>query len=387
YKYLFDSFGEPSIGTMKRFKAHMILWGLAGLGILCTLPFGITSGREYLDFHPLFSLFILLGWLLFAWNFFSHVWKKFWERPIYVYMWACGILLFIVTFLEGHAYLLPGIHHYPIVDLQIQWKSCGSLVAAFNQMVYGSLFYVGERLSQDSSIAHSKKAFFLFGIGLLNSFTNFAHHTYHLPQSHLVKWIAFSVSMLEIIILVQVYRDVVASIRNQENTEFQTSIKFIHLSKCWNLCLLFLAILISVPPLNSLIHGTHVVMAHAMGSELAIDSYILFAVFASLITELFPQKKIALQQLNSLSIQETIYWLNGFLICLVSWLLLEGLVVGYVRFFSQPVPAWWKENFSPFFVFFGVGMSVCLIHLLLKWLSLLLNGHFKENEFNEREHL
>ena len=29
------------------------------------------------------------------------------------------------------------------------------------------------------------------GIGLLNSFTNYAHHTYHLPQSHVVKWVAF----------------------------------------------------------------------------------------------------------------------------------------------------------------------------------------------------
>ena len=168
HAYMFREFGEPTIGDRKRFRAQMVLWGVAGLGALVTLPFGITSGREYLGFHPIFSLLIAAGWVLFAWTFFSKVRHGFWSRPVYVYMWGTGIVYFLYTFAEGHAYLFPGVRARPVVDLQVQWKSCGTLVAAFNLMVYGSLIYVAERMTGDRSTGHSRKTFALFGLGLLN---------------------------------------------------------------------------------------------------------------------------------------------------------------------------------------------------------------------------
>ncbi len=41
--------------------------------------------------------------------------------------------------------------------------------------------------------------------------------------------------------------------------------------------MLALALVISVPPLNAVIHGTHVVVAHSMGSMIGIDSMIVWA--------------------------------------------------------------------------------------------------------------
>ena len=68
----------------------------------------------------------------------------FFSRPVYVYMWGTGVLYFLYTFIEGHAYLIPMVRDYPVADLQIQWKHCGTVVAAFNMLVYGSLMYLGE---------------------------------------------------------------------------------------------------------------------------------------------------------------------------------------------------------------------------------------------------
>jgi len=369
--FLFERDG-PTASEMRRFKLQMTLWGLAGLATLVTLPLGITSGREYLGFHPAISVLILAGWILFAITFFGRVARGFWSRPVYVYMWSSGILFFVYTFVEGHAYLLPGIERYPIADLQVQWKSCGSLVASFNQMVYGSLIFVGERISGDRRAGQSRTAFALFGVGLLNSFTNFAHHTYHLPQIHIVKWIAFGVSMLEISLLVLVFREVTALIskKSRSSLDFVTSVRFIELSKCWNVCLLFVAILISVPPLNALIHGTHLIMAHAMGSELAIDSYILFAVFATLLASIFPKREVVERFIDNQTTRHTVTLLNASLVGLVLWLGLRGLVVGITRYLDLPEPSW-LDHFPYVFVVLGFAVGFLLIRLGLQWVPLL----------------
>ncbi|MHC4960348.1 MAG: cbb3-type cytochrome c oxidase subunit I [Planctomycetota bacterium] len=373
YAFLFHEYGEPDAGDKWRFKAHMVLWGVAGLGVLVTLPFGVTSGREYLGFHPFFSLLVAAGWVLFAITFFKKISKGFWSRPVYVYMWACGILLFLYTFAEGHAYLFEGVRGRPVVDLQVQWKSCGTLVAAFNQMVYGSLIWVAERMTGDRSTSQSKKAFALLGLGMLNSFTNYAHHTYHLPQSHLIKWIAFVVSMLEILILVGVYREVVAHLRKPRPgaLDFRVAKRFIELSKCWNLFLLSLALLISIPPLNALIHGTHVVMAHAMGSELAIDSYILFAVFAFLFAGIFPKREVCEAHLDCARTRKTVTRLNLCLILLVALLLLKGLVTGVTRYLGLPAPAW-TADFPYLFAAIGLSFAYFLLRLVLRWVPLFV---------------
>ena len=239
--------------------------------------------------------------MLFAWSFLSKVWRGFWARPVYVYMWAVGILYFLWTFAEGHAWLLPAVKRNPVADLQIQWKSCGTLVASFNQMVYGTLIYLGVKQSGDERIGQSGTGFALFGIGLLNSFTNYAHHTYHLPQSHVIKWVAFGASMLEIILLVGVIREVAAALSKRRPAHDRgpgVVERFVGLSKRWNSFLLALAIAISVPPWNALIHGTHVVMAHAMGSEIAIDTYILLGFFAFALAGMFPKREVREQRID-----------------------------------------------------------------------------------------
>ncbi|MCP5070756.1 MAG: cbb3-type cytochrome c oxidase subunit I, partial [bacterium] len=326
---------------------------------------------EYIGFHPAISALILAGWLAFLWTFLRRVARGFWGRPAYVYMWTIGAVLFVYTFTEAHAHLLPFVSSQPVADTQIQWKSCGTLVASFNQMVYGCLLYVGERLSGDRHAAQSRSAFALLGIGVLNSFTNYAHHTYHLPQSHLIKWVAFSVSMLEIIILWSLLRGIVAGIQRGRplGQNFVATTRLFSLSKGWNAFLLPVALLISVPPLNALIHGTHVVMAHAMGSELAIDSYILLGVFAWLLASLFPKRESIESVINAPLVRRTLFVLNTALILLVACLLVGGLAVGVTRYLGQPRPQWMKA-FPVAFALLGGIVGYGLLRIVTAWLPL-----------------
>ena len=118
-------------------------------------------------------------------------------------------------------------------------------------------------------------AYWLFGIGLLNSFTNFAHHTYHLPQDHLIKWISFVVSMMEVAILCRATYDLYKLVRARDDLEFCAARGSFAASKYWTGAILLSSVLISIPPLNAIIHGTYAVAGHAMGATIGIDTMVL----------------------------------------------------------------------------------------------------------------
>ncbi len=368
HRYLQDC--APTPGTLERWRlrVQVTLWALAGLGMLVTLSIGMTSGREYMGFHPIFSVLILGGWLLFAWNFFAATHRGFWSRPVYVTMWGVGALFFIYTFIEQHAWLIPRVFDDPIVDLRVQWKATGTLVGSFNLFVYGSAYYIGEKLSGNKEYAHSKLAYALFFVSLLNSFTNFGHHTYHLPQSEVVKWISFTVSMTEIIILARVLWDIAALIKLRSTGSQQAARFFFGAARWWTAAMLVSAVLISIPPLNSLIHGTHAVTAHAMGTEIGIDSMILFACVSWLLTEICLKRGENASQLNGSGLYLWAIALNVSVAAMVVWLNLSGIVVGVTRYMGDPPPAW-LVNVGPFvFAAAGTCSAFALAGLLRVWL-------------------
>jgi nitric oxide reductase subunit B len=371
YAYLFHRYGEPTEVERRRFRIHMVCWGIAGLGSLITLLFGIGSGREYLGFHPIFALFIIAGWVCFLLTLLGRVRHDFWSQPVYVYMWATGAVFFLYTFIEGHAHYLPFVKSHPVADLQIQWKSCGTLVASFNQMVYGCMIYIGERLTGDKRVAQSRQAFALLGLGLLNSFTNYAHHTYHLPQAHIIKWVAFTVSMAEILIVWNMLRELMAKLEHPggKQPSNSTTQRFFGFAKSWNMILLPIALLISIPPLNALIHGTHVVMAHAMGSELAIDTYILLGAFTWLFAQLFPKRECIEAIVDGPAMRRRLTLLNLGLVGLVSWLLFGGLTVAISRYRGLPSPEY-LTAFAPLMAVFGLIVGYSLVRITLSWIPL-----------------
>jgi len=269
--YLHASFGPLSAPTRRRTMWQLSLWTLAGFGILATLLAGQFTGREYVGYQPVFSLLILTGWILFAWNYFSLVGCALRDRPAYIYMWSVAMVLFVVSFSEGHLYLIGWVSQQPAWDTAIQWKSNGALVGSFNLLAYGSLMYASGRIRGDDSYAYSRTAFALLFVGLLNTFTNYGHHTFHLPQSAWIHWISFVVSMLETIILARVFLDLLALRRStSEGLPLGVADWFFRSAALWMFILLALALTISIPPINALIHGTHVVVAHSMGSMLGI---------------------------------------------------------------------------------------------------------------------
>lgn len=368
YHYLSTNHGGLQAGDRLRFRFHTACWITAGLGIFATLLLGISSGREYLGFHPVFSVALLAGWIAFAWTFLRRLRHGFWAQPIYVWFWTVGTLFFIYTFVEGHTYLLPSVFEQPVRDMQVQWKSCGTLVGSFNFLMYGSLTYVGEKLSGDKKYGQSSTAFWLFAVGCLNSFTNFAHHTYHLPQNELIKWVAFVVSMMEVIILLKLLVDIGRMVAKSKAATFCGRGSWLVHAKWWTAAMLLSSVVISVPNWNSVIHGTHVVVGHAMGTTIGIDTLVLLGCAAWLCCEF--KGAAGMLRMNGPLTKLVLRGISVSLAALVIWLSIAGTSHGWHRFIGESTPEWVVASRWVLPVF-GSALGVCLLTVAFRLLGLL----------------
>lgn len=343
-----------------RFKTVFVLWLLAGLlGIASLFNLNFT-GREYIIFPPYVSLFVMGGWLIYGFTFFSLSGLKRTDWPIYKWMWGTSIFLFITSFTEGHFYLLESISVLPLRDMAIEWKSYGSLVGSFNLIVYGNLIFFSERITGDKEYAFSRKAFLLFIIGTLNSFTNSVHHTYHLPQGHWAKTFAFVVSMLEVIIFIKVFFDLWGLKKVIKLKEkYPLAAFFMASATLWTFIQLAMGILLSIPPLNSVVHGTTVVLAHSMGAMIGIDTMAQLAVLSFLYQELFPGRQ---SPARILFLQCLIVFLNLALILFSIILIFQGIQSGMTLHGEGLLPSTltFSDFFSKAFPMSGFLISFCL---------------------------
>jgi len=369
-RYLQDHAPTYDAPERWRLRGIVLAWALAGTGILVSLPAGWTSGREYMGYHPIWSIPIALGWALLTWTVLRETWRGFWARPVYVAMWGTGCVLFAATFLEQHAWLLPGVFADPIVDRRIQWKACGTLVGALNLMVYGAIHYVGERLGGDPGFARRKRAWALFYLALANTFLNYLHHTYHLPQGHGLKWFGFAISMTEIGILWATLRDLTRA----KGPHGDAGTLLLHVAKVWALFVLVTAIPMSVPPLNTLIHGTWTVAGHAMAGMVGLDTMAMLGALAWLLSE---RDERAAALLASAAMRRRVVVLNLAIAVLVLWLHGAGAWDGVTRYLAPTTAeafSWRSGAFSTalpaVLLVSGVVAFFSFVSLLWSWFGL-----------------
>jgi len=232
--------------------------------------------------------------------------------------------------------------------------------------------YLAGGLRGDDSYAHSRTAHALFVVGVLNTFANYGHHTFHLPQSAWIHWISFVVSMLEVVILAKVFVDVLGLRKmNRPAAELRGAVWFVRSATAWTFGLLVLALAISVPPLNALIHGTHVVVAHSMGSMIAIDSMILWAAFACMLVAMLGSDAAVVRGLRVVAV---IPLINVFLLFFLSSLLARGIVDGWSRYLgpSSPDFSLYLEVFPLLLFVTGTGLAAAILWVIGHWAAALL---------------
>lgn len=341
-------------------KIHYTLFIGTGIFIYISYFTGNLGGKEYLEFHPVLILPIILGWILFAFNYFKTLINKVSNWPVYYWMWGTGMIFMIYHLSEAYLYLLPYFRDNFIKTLTIQWKSGGAYVGSWNMLVYGTAIFLMSKIKADDSVGRSKESFFFYFLGLTNLMFNWAHHVYIIPTAPWIRGVAYAISMTEWIILIHMIYSWKKSLN--ETTKFKNywSYKFLITADIWVFLNLILAILFSIPAINIFTHGTHITVAHSMGTTIGINTTLLLASVLYIVQELYPNSNIHSKQLKS-----GYYIFNFSLFSFWIILLLAGIKKSNWMYFTKGISFSDMQNslhwYYVLFLLFGIGIFVGLL--------------------------
>ena len=345
-----------------------ILFVASVIAILIAYCFGVFGGREYWEFPPILSTPIIIGWILFLINFIFSV-GTLKNQPVYIWMWLTGIIFFLFTFSESYLWLFPYFNNHVVNDMNIQWKSYGSMVGSWNMLIYGSSIFLMTKISGDKSYAYSNKAFILYFAGLFNLMFNWGHHIYTLPTQHYVQFISYSVSMTELLILGNIIYGWKASITKAQKFFNRDAYRFLVAADVWIFLNLVLAICMSIPAINVYSHGTHITVAHAMGTTIGINTMLLLAVCYDILKDtcisLDPYQKL----------MKFGFWLaNSSLFAFWIALIGAGILKSKWQMSSDQIAfSLMMQNLTPFFIVFMISGALLLIGIVLAIYPLFKN--------------
>lgn len=359
----------------KLIRWHFWLFILTGIGIIYAYLVRHFGGKEYLEFPSYFYFPIMIGWILFGINYFKISRVSFKSWPVYYWMWGTGIAFMIYHFTEAHLWLLPYFKGHFIQNIAMQWKAGGSYVGSWNMLVYGTSLYVISKISNDDSYANSKKAFFFYFLGLTNLMFGWAHHIYIIPTVPWIRYVAYAISMTEWIILFSIVYDWKKNLSKETITNYPLAYSFMKLANFWVFLNIVLALLISIPSINLFTHGTHITVAHSMGTTIGINTLILLSSVTYILES---------TNLISVTTAHKIQWnLRFFNIAFIGFwltLLILGIKKGYWTYSCQQISFGELQNSLHwlYILFFIFGLALAggvyrIVFELLKTLKTQLN--------------
>lgn len=342
----------------KLVKAQVILWSIAIIGMMYSYFNSDFGGREYWEFNPIWSLPIALSWLIFLVGFIHSVRSiRIW--PVYIWMWLTGIVFFVFIFAENHLWLFEYFRSDPIKDMTIQWKVNGSLVGSWNQIIYGTAFFMMDRISGTRQLASSKLAFAMYFLGLFNLMFNWGHHIYTLPTESYIRYVGYVVSMTEWVFFIRIVYNWKKSISLAKSNYHYFPYRFLLAADVWIFINMFQAIIMSIPAFNIYTHGTHVTVAHAMGTTIGINTMILMAAGFEFLG------KVERDGLESKRWIRVAFYLSNFSL-LVFWFSLNiaGLIKGIRQVQSEIVNySLLMKELLPWFLAFAIAGMVLMFAL------------------------
>ncbi len=360
--YYLPKYCNLPLFSKKMAFVHMGLFVITGLLIIISYYFGKFGGREYWEFPVLLAIPIFISWALFTFNFFKTVLKKVGQWPVYMWMWATGICFFLFTFTESYLWVFPYFRNNLILDLTVQWKAGGSLVGSWNMLCYGTALFVMERIKGDESMARSKLAFWMYLLGLTNLMFGWAHHIYIVPTAPWIRYLSYGISMTELLILSKIIWNWRKSLEQAKKDFYFLPFRFLVASDIWIFLNIVLAILISIPAVNAYTHGTHVTVAHSMGSSIGINTMILLASVLFIITDVTKVEFASIPK-NVIRIG---FWLTNISL-LAFWLFLitagieKGMLIVENKLIFQEI----MDKIHPYLVSFAWSGVAILIGLFL----------------------
>jgi len=235
---------------------------LAGGG---SILIGRGSGREYLTWAPILSPLLILFLIGLGVAALRNVATIARRSPEAAWLIGVGLVVMPLGVIEASAYLLPGVALSR--DLSFQWHGLDIVVAGWNAVLYGlGILVVG--------VAKPLRGRWLYLLAALAFVSTFGHHHYLSPQPETIKVIAFIASMIAGVSFLRHARAAIGLIGRPDGRPVPILIRAAEL---WTLVAIGSGVLLAVPRINLVLHGTYAIVGHAMGAMIGVNVMLILA--------------------------------------------------------------------------------------------------------------
>jgi nitric oxide reductase large subunit len=146
----------------------------------------------------------------------------------------------------------------------VEWHALDTVLAGINTAMYGLALL----LVRASGRGKGLRTTWLYSLAVIALLSTFGHHHYASGQPMTLKWIALGASMLGAVSFARHMAMVIA--HSRARTPAHELVPGV-----WTAFAVGTGVLLAVPPINQLLHGTHAIVGHAMGSLIGVNVSII----------------------------------------------------------------------------------------------------------------
>lgn len=247
------------------FLALLLFFVAAGASLLV----GKFSGREYFSWPPIYSIPLILSVVISCFLFFSNFKFLTKKSPEGSWLVGFGSLFILIGLSESLGWLIPSIGNNFVKDLTLQWHGIDTFFAGLNALLYGVGVFV---LQKDPKPLRKS---WLYVIAISSLLFTFGHHHYVSPQPHFLKILAFIASMIAMFSFIKHFRAFrkIQKEKKGSRTVMETLFRGVEL---WTVFSFGTGILFAIPQMNLVVHGTYLIVMHAMGSMIGVQLLLVF---------------------------------------------------------------------------------------------------------------
>jgi nitric oxide reductase subunit B len=173
--------------------------------------------------------------------------------------------------------------------------------------------------------------------------------------------------MTEWVILFYMIREWKLSFSKTDEIRNTMAYRFLISADNWVLANLVIALLISIPAINLFTHGTHITVAHSMGTTVGINTSILFASLCYILVSKNKSRSNNLERKLNIGF----YLFNISLGIFLSTLLIMGINKSFWQF-TEPLISFSDFQNGQHYYFVAFAISGTLLALSLLWLVIPL---------------
>lgn len=244
---------------------------LPGMGVFMLLgAAGIVSGNgsglEYMSWPPVLTALPLVLLVSVACVTAVNLRKLVRLSPEGAWLLMMGTCLAVLGMIER---ALGLGETGPVRALMIEWHALDTSFAGFNTALYGLSILI--RVEPGSG--RPLRGRWMYSLAVIALLSTFGHHHYASSQPMPLKWIALAASLLGIVSFARHVLMIRRSFGSRPRSEVTLDIS----AGLWTAFAVGSGVVLAIPPVNHVLHGTHAIVGHSMGAIIGVDVLIILA--------------------------------------------------------------------------------------------------------------